>query len=153
MNLNEDASNDDPGSKQTIIEVFVHLLLAINKKFLMPEENLIVNFINMNQDTIANRKFLSEAIINLFNFENDPLLNYSIQIDDSNSLASNLNLQNEDGYYVNSTLKFVSDLFSSSITKFTTSIFYSNDFNVLIDIILRKLGSLGPDDQVIFELI
>lgn len=35
----------------------------------MPEENLIVNFINTDQDTIANRKFLSEAVVNLFNFE------------------------------------------------------------------------------------
>ncbi len=147
MNLNEYAATDELDSKLTIIEMFVHLLLAINKKFLLPEENLVVSFINTNQDTIANRKFLSEAVINLFNFETDPLLAYLIETGDG-GLASSLNLEDETGYYVNSTLKFISDLFSSPITKFTTSIFYSNDFNVLIDIILRKLSSLGPDDQV-----
>lgn len=72
-------------------------------------------------------------------------MNYQVE----DELVINCGLENEGNYYINSILKFVSDLFSSPVTKFTTSIFYSNDFNVLIDIILRKLQSLGPDDQVI----
>lgn len=135
--------NFDKNQKQTILEMFIHLLLAVNKKFMLPGENLILEFINSDSETISNRKFLSEAIVNLFNLDTDPLLNYQIGDD----LTSALNL-NDETYYVNSILKFVSDLFSSSVTKYTTSIFYSNDFNVLIDIILRKLACLGPDDQI-----
>ena len=48
----------------------------------------------------------------------------------------------------NSVLKFLSDLFSTSKTKNTTSIFYSNDYNVLLDIIIRKLSNLSAEDQV-----
>lgn len=142
-NLHE-KSVDPTIQKQTIMEYFIHLLLSINKKFLMPEDNVILDFINSDTDTISNRRFLSETIVNLFNLEKDPLQNYQ----PDNDLISNLNLNDESDYCVNSILKFVSDLFSSPITKYTTSIFYSNDFNVLIDIILRKLSNLGPDDQI-----
>lgn len=111
---------------------------------MLPEDNLLVNFINTNADTISNRKFLSETVINLFNFETDPLIDYQI----NKSQLTNITLNEDEGYYVNSVLKFVSDLFSLPVTKYTTSIFYSNDFNVLIDVIIRKLNCLGPDDQV-----
>ena len=142
-NLDDDYEDQKP--KLTMIQIFIHLLLTINKKFMMPEENLLVNFINTNAETISNRKFLSEAVINLFNFETDPLIDYQI----NKGQLSNMTLNEDEGYYVNSILKFVSDLFSLSVTKYTTSIFYSNDFNVLIDVIIRKLNCLGPDDQVL----
>lgn len=141
-NLDDDYEDQKP--KLTMIQIFIHLLLTINKKFMMPEENLLVNFINTNAETISNRKFLSEAVINLFNFETDPLIDYQI----NKGQLSNMTLNEDEGYYVNSILKFVSDLFSLSVTKYTTSIFYSNDFNVLIDVIIRKLNCLGPDDQI-----
>jgi hypothetical protein len=53
-------------------------------------------------------------------------------------------------YCSNSVLKLLCDFFSTSKTKNNTSIFYSNDFNVLIDIIIRKLSNLSADDQVNF---
>lgn len=38
-------------------------------------------------------------------------------------------------------------MFSTSVTCKSTSIFYLNDFNVLIDIIIRKLSNLSQTDQ------
>lgn len=46
----------------------------------------------------------------------------------------------------------VSDLFSSERTLKTTSIFYYNDYKVLIDVILRKLNNLSASDQVFIYL-
>ncbi len=51
-------------------------------------------------------------------------------------------------FHTNSILKFLSDLFSLDKVKNTTNIFYSNDFNVLIDIIIRKLTNLTAEDQI-----
>ncbi len=56
--------------KITMVGMFINLLLSINKKFMLPGENLILGFIN-NPDTISNRKFLSESIVNLFNFDSN----------------------------------------------------------------------------------
>jgi hypothetical protein len=48
----------------------MHLLLCINKKFMLPEDNIISNLINSNMDDgVHNYKTLSETLINLFNFE------------------------------------------------------------------------------------
>ena len=61
--------NDATSSKKTLIDMFVYLIISINKKFTLPEENLLVNLINSNQEIVSNRKCLSESVINLFNFE------------------------------------------------------------------------------------
>ncbi len=61
--------NEATNSKKTLIDLFVYLIIAINKKFTLPEENLLVNLINSNQEIVSNRKCLSESVINLFNFE------------------------------------------------------------------------------------
>lgn len=52
-----------------------------------------------------------------------------------------------ESFNMNSVIKFFSDLYS---TKETSHLLYSNDFLVLIDIILRKIANLSCDDQVIF---
>ena len=49
---------------------------------------------------------------------------------------------------MNPILKFISDLFSIPNSHSETSIFYSSDFYVLIDIIVRKLANLGPNDII-----
>jgi hypothetical protein len=49
-----------------VIDLFVYLILAINKKFQLPEENLLIQTINSNEE---NRKYFSEIIINLINSE------------------------------------------------------------------------------------
>lgn len=64
--MNIDIGNQNQNT--TMVEMFIRLLLAINKKFMLPGENLILEFIN-NPDTISNRKFLSESIVNLFNID------------------------------------------------------------------------------------
>jgi len=52
------------------LDLFVHLLLSINKKFFQPEDNIIINLINSTMDDgVHNYKTLSEISINLFNFE------------------------------------------------------------------------------------
>jgi sulfur transfer complex TusBCD TusB component (DsrH family) len=51
-------------------------------------------------------------------------------------------------FHTNSILKFLSDLFSLAKVKNSTNIFYSNDFNVLVDIIIRKLTNLTAEDQI-----
>lgn len=53
-----------------------------------------------------------------------------------------------DNLYLSSVLKFISDLFSTQLTADTTGIFYLTDFNVLVDIIIRKLANLSAIDQV-----
>jgi hypothetical protein len=75
------------------------------------------------------------------------LLYYEIKRNDSDPVQLNEDDFSE-FYYSNSILKFISDLFSSNQTQNSTSIFYSNDFNVLIDIIIRKLANLSANDQV-----
>ncbi len=76
----------------------------------------------------------------------DPLLNYQIKTSDA---FSRLSVNPEEYYYTNSLIKFISDLFSTNQTKNSTSIFYLSDYNVLIDIIIRKLSNLSANDQVI----
>lgn len=68
-------------------------------------------------------------------FQVDPLAE-RYKVKDSSQLVS---------YHSNSILKFFSDLFSIKTSK---NIFYSNDFNVIIDIIIRKLTNLTAEDQI-----
>ena len=142
----------------TLIDLIIHFILALNQKFILPEENSIIRLINSTQES---RKCLSEIIVNQINLESnfifilidliknssfiffkkvDPLLDYKIT---NKTIVSNFG--NEILYYVNPALKLVSDLFSAKLN--TTSIFYTNDFNVLIDIIIRKLRNLSQNDQ------
>ena len=132
LNQFEDAKKSD----FTVLDLFIHFILALNQKFQLIEENLIIQFINSNEE---NRKYLSEMIINLINFEGDPLLSYKIE--------NLIRTTNDWVCYINPAVKFVSDLFSSEITQHSTSIFYLNDFNVLIDIVIRKLTNLSQTDQ------
>lgn len=55
--------------QQTVADLFVNLILAINKKFLMPEDNSLAHYLVSTQEKINNHKFLSETILNLFNAE------------------------------------------------------------------------------------
>ncbi len=52
----------------TLLDLFIHLVLALNNKFQLPEENLVINTINSSQE---DRKYLSEIVINLINFESN----------------------------------------------------------------------------------
>ena len=122
-----------------LIDFMVHFILNLNKKFM--HENLVAKRIN---DTFQASKYLSETILKLFNSEVDPLLNYQIKFSEHNVAECSL----DEYYFTNSLIKFISDLFTSSQTKNTTSIFYSSDFNVLIDIIIRKLSNLSANDQI-----
>ena len=72
----------------------------------------------------------------------DPLLEYKIE-----GLVAKTSEEEDIFCYINPALKFISDIFSTEVTCQTTGIFYSNDFNVLIDIIIRKLNNLSQSDQ------
>lgn len=122
----------------TSIDLIIHFLFALNQKYVLPEENSIIKIINSTQES---RKYLSEIIVNEINGEIDPLLEYKF----SNSTIFSSGNSNEMFYYVNPALKLVSDMFSVQLN--TTSIFYTNDFNVLIDITIRKLRNLSQNDQ------
>ncbi len=62
-----------------VADRFIHFLLSLNKKFNMPDENLILkNIFSSNQSDDANStditsfdnyKYLSEVLLNLVNFE------------------------------------------------------------------------------------
>jgi hypothetical protein len=78
------------------------------------------------------------------------LLNYIININsEDNPILPKMDSLDLQYFCSNSVLKFLSDLFSTRKTKDTTSIFYSNDYNVLLDIIIRKLSNLSAEDQVL----
>ena len=81
-----------------------------------------------------------------FLFLDDPLADYKIK-----EFESLIQSQNQ-FFYSNSILKFLSDLFSVEKARNTTNIFYLNDFNVLLDIVIRKLSDLTAEDQVYIML-
>jgi hypothetical protein len=82
------------------------------------------------------------------------LLNYIISINcEDKQLLPKMDSLDLQYFCSNSVLKFISDLFSTIKTKNTTSIFYSNDYNVLLDIIIRKLSNLSAEDQVLIDLL
>lgn len=152
-----------------LIDMFIHFLISLNKKFILPKDNLVLNEILLNKD--ASHKTLSEYLIKILNLESkfkrfqnlkkksnkkisdsirkfyleDPLDEYRIDHLGIGAGASS----NMDAVYLNSVLKFLSDMFSTNETTGTTGIFYSTDFLVLIDIIIRKLANLSAVDQVI----
>ncbi len=82
------------------------------------------------------------------------MLNYIISINcEDKQLLPKMDSLDLQYFCSNSVLKFISDLFSTIKTKNTTSIFYSNDYNVLLDIIIRKLSNLSAEDQVLIDLL
>ena len=50
-----------------LVDLLIHFVLNINKKYMLPSENLVSICINSSQETMF--KVLSEIVINLFNFE------------------------------------------------------------------------------------
>lgn len=54
-----------------LIELFVYILLSLNKKFIQPEDNLLMDciLIVIDEGLQKDYKVLSEKILNLFNLE------------------------------------------------------------------------------------
>jgi hypothetical protein len=50
-----------------LVDLLIHFVLNINKKYMLPSENLVSICINSSQESMF--KVLSEIVINLFNFE------------------------------------------------------------------------------------
>ena len=64
-------NNSSPDSRVelTLVDLLVHLVLALNLKFFLPEDNLVAYFLVSDQQTIQTHKLLGETILNLFNSE------------------------------------------------------------------------------------
>lgn len=53
-----------------LIDLFVHLLLSLNLRYVLPEENILMGFIiGQVDEPLKDYKILSEKLLNLFNFE------------------------------------------------------------------------------------
>jgi hypothetical protein len=63
----------------TVFDLLVHFLLALNKKFNMPEDNILICLmLNGQHEQHRDHKLFSEALINLFNYESKKSLIYCI---------------------------------------------------------------------------
>ncbi|CAF0705950.1 unnamed protein product [Brachionus calyciflorus] len=127
-----------------LIDLIIIFTLSLNSKFSLPEQNVLVKFLLKNEenDMIRDYKILSEKMVYFLNLDDDPIVKYKVILTKINSEV------NKETFYVNSVLKFMSDIFSDVKTKESTGIFYQNDFRILIEIIIRKLSNLSANDQV-----
>ena len=53
----------------SLLDILIHLILAFNKKFSHPDDNIILKILYADSDSTLNRKVLSETILKLFNLE------------------------------------------------------------------------------------
>ena len=65
---------DHQTSNVFLVDVFIHFLLALNKKFNLPKDNLVLNEILLNMN--ASHKTLSEYLIKILNLESRLPLSY-----------------------------------------------------------------------------
>ncbi|XP_071807661.1 NCK-interacting protein with SH3 domain-like [Asterias amurensis] len=121
LNNIEDPPPED--ESEQLPDLFVNLVLAFNLHFTEPSENLVMRVLGKRKTS----KTFSEKIMVLFNREVDPVRMFEHEPKPPNSL-----------------LKFLCDIFANADT---SSLFYTNDMNVLIDIIIRQLTDRCPGDK------
>lgn len=119
-------------SDERLVEIYFHLILAVNLSYLVPEQNLIMNVIGESNFTKT-----SEQAMFIFNRGDDPVLFNS---------SCDTNIKNP-----HSVIKFFVDVFSNvnSHDKFL----YTNDFYVLIDIVSRNISDLQPGSKLRTEYL
>ncbi|XP_022081462.1 NCK-interacting protein with SH3 domain-like [Acanthaster planci] len=127
LNNIEDPPPED--ESEQVPDLFVNLVLAFNLHFTDRKANLVMKVLAERQ---TSRRF-SEKIMILVNREVDPVRMFEYDPKPPNSL-----------------LKFLCDIFASADT---SSLFYTNDMNVLIDIIVRQLTDRSPGDKLRTEYL
>lgn len=63
----EKVDNSSSTNNVFLVDLFIHFILALNKKFILPKDNLVVNEILSQKD--QSYKTLSENLIKLLNLE------------------------------------------------------------------------------------
>ncbi|CRK96763.1 CLUMA_CG009977, isoform A [Clunio marinus] len=161
----------NPDNLEKLSELSVMLIMIFSAGHKMPTanfEHMQINFVLFMLNLIENpleddqTEFLSDVMINLLlafnlqfdNFHDNTILEAMQQVKASKSFTEKILLlinREEDPVFVlkhtkppvNSVLKMLVDLFSIPET---TTLFYTNDIKVLIDILVRQLSDLGPGD-------
>ena len=124
-------------SEQEIPDIFIGLALAYNLQFRDISTNVMISCLAGR----AGAKTWTEKILLLLNRDEDPTLIVGRTVDDSPfadppSASGN-------GQRVHSVHKVILDMFLHDSCH---QLFYTNDIYVLIDIIVRQLSDLGPEE-------
>ncbi|EEB15455.1 conserved hypothetical protein [Pediculus humanus corporis] len=121
--LNHIENPPDTDVEDQVPDLFIALILSYNLQFKNSQDNVVVK--SLSQRPVA--KVFTEKILLLLNREDDPVRIFEHEPAPRNSI-----------------LKIFIDIFSH---RNTANLFYTNDVKVLIDIIVRQLADLSPDDQ------
>ncbi|CAO1398742.1 unnamed protein product [Diamesa tonsa] len=122
LNLIENPLQED--TTEFLSDVMLNLLLAFNLQFDNFEDNVVLEAMQ----TMKTSKSFTEKILLLINREEDPVF-----------------VLKHTEPPINSVLKMLVDLFSIPET---TTLFYTNDIKVLIDILVRQLSDLSAGDKL-----
>ncbi|KAL3267784.1 hypothetical protein HHI36_006913 [Cryptolaemus montrouzieri] len=121
--LNNIENPPDTDVDDQIPDLFLNFVISFNLQFKDHNENPVMNALS--KRNVA--KFFTEKLLLLLNREEDP-----IRIFDHTPAPPH------------SLLKLFIDLFSKEST---ANLFYTNDIKVLIDIVVRNISDLSPDDE------
>ncbi|XP_047139623.1 NCK-interacting protein with SH3 domain isoform X1 [Hydra vulgaris] len=129
VNFLLDLIENPPQNDEQVSDSLLGLILSFNKHFRATKHNPIMQVLS--RRTVF--RMLSEKLMLLFNRETDPVALFSFSISCPDSV-----------------LKFLNDIFS---TKRTSTMFYTSDMSVMIEIILRQLFNRPSKDQVRTEYL
>ncbi|XP_065672349.1 NCK-interacting protein with SH3 domain isoform X4 [Hydra vulgaris] len=129
VNFLLDLIENPPQNDEQISDSLMALILSFNKHFRATKHNPIMQVLS--RRTLF--RMLSEKLMLLFNRETDPVALFSFSISCPDSV-----------------LKFLNDVFS---TKRASTMFYTSDMSVMIEIILRQLFNRPSKDQVRTEYL
>ncbi|XP_075220113.1 NCK-interacting protein with SH3 domain [Lycorma delicatula] len=122
LNMMEEPPETD--NHEQIPDMFFRLILSYNLQFtILSTDNVVVQALAKRNSA----KTLTEKILFTLNREEDPARVFD-----------------HEPKPVNSTIKLITDMFACSKA---ADLFYTNDINVLIDIIVRQLTDLSPGDD------
>lgn len=126
-----------------IPDLFLNFVISFNLQFQEYNDNPVM--IALSERNIA--KFFTEKLLLLLNREgNLLLLNYSLYITFCFLFVEDpIRIFDHTPAPPHSLLKLFIDLFNSEET---ANLFYTNDIKVLIDIVVRNISDLSPEDLV-----
>ena len=146
-----------------VSDVFIGLMLSFNLQFneYDVENNFFIERLAMQQGAGHGAKTYTEKILLLLNREDDPAAVVGRDIaeadpfDDDYDVITGRDAEQEESdnrvkRLPNSVQKVILDMFRH---KHARNLFYTNDLYVLIDIIIRNLADLCPDDKKRFRYL
>merc|ERR1719273_1151804 len=146
-----------------VSDIFIGLLLSFNLQFDEKdvENNFFIERLAMQQGAGHGAKTYTEKILLLLNREDDPAAVVGRDVaekdpfdDDYDVFTGHDDLLDDDDRKIknlpNSVAKVILDMFRH---KHARNLFYTNDLYVLIDIIIRNLADLCPDDKKRFRYL